>query len=160
MAYIFDTNIFIRSKHEMPMDLWPTFWTKIAGMIKSGNVFSNIQVKEEIDRGGDELTDWMRDNVPTGFYIENELDVMGQYAEVMNWAQSNTVYRLDAISEFASVADAYLVATAAAKGYTLVTNETADPYCRRRVKIPDACDALRVRYCDLNTVLRELNITI
>lgn len=28
MAYIFDTNIFIRSKHEMPMDLWPTFWTK------------------------------------------------------------------------------------------------------------------------------------
>lgn len=52
------------------------------------------------------------------------------------------------------------MATAAAKGYTLVTNETADPYCRRRVKIPDACDALRVRYCDLNTVLRELNITI
>ena len=71
MAYIFDTNIFVRSKHEMPMDLWPTFWTKIAGMINSGNVFSNIQVK-----------------------------------------------------------------------------------------IPDACDALGVRYCDLNTVLRELNITI
>lgn len=69
------------------------FWTKIAGMINSGNVFSNIQVKEEIDRGGDELTDWMRDNVPTGFYIENELDVMGKYAEVMNWAQSCTVYR-------------------------------------------------------------------
>lgn len=50
MAYIFDTNIFIRSKHEMPMDLWPTFWTKIAGMINSGNVFSNIQVKGEIDK--------------------------------------------------------------------------------------------------------------
>lgn len=50
MAYIFDTNIFVRSKHEMPMDLWPTFWTKIAGMINSGNVFSNIQVKGEIDK--------------------------------------------------------------------------------------------------------------
>ena len=30
MAYIFDTNVFIRSKHEMPMDLWPTFWKKVA----------------------------------------------------------------------------------------------------------------------------------
>ena len=136
------------------------FLTKIAGMINSGNVFSNIQVKGEIDKGGDELTDWMKVNVPAGFYIENEPDVMGKYGEVMNWAQSNAVYRPEAISEFATVADAYLVATAAAKGYTLVTNETADPYCRRRVKIPDACDALRVRYCDLNTVLRELNITI
>ena len=129
-------------------------------MINSGNVFSNIQVKGEIDKGGDELTDWMKVNVPTGFYIENELDVMVKYGEVMNWAQSNAVYRPEAVSEFATVADAYLVATAAAKGYTLVTNETADLQCRRRVKIPDACNALSVRFCDLNTVLRELNITI
>ena len=135
-------------------------WTKIAGMINSGNVFSNIQVKGEIDKGGDELTVWMKDNVPAGFYIENELDVMVKYGDVMNWAQSNAVYRPEAVSEFATVADAYLVATAAAKGYTLVTNETADPQCRRRVKIPDACNALGVRFCDLNTVLRELNITI
>ena len=55
MAYIFDTNIFIRSKIEMPMDLWPTFWTKIAGMINSGNVFSNIQVKGEIDKAADDI---------------------------------------------------------------------------------------------------------
>lgn len=160
MAYIFDTNIFIRSKHEMPMDLWPTFWAKVAGMINSGNVFSNIQVKGEIDKGGDELTDWMRNNTPVGFYVENDPDVMVKYADVMNWAQSNTVYKPEAIAEFAQVADAYLVATAAAKGYTLVTNETADPMCRRRVKIPDACKALGVRSCDLNTVLRELGIRI
>lgn len=57
MAYIFDTNIFIRSKHEMPMDLWPTFWTRIAQMINAGDVLSNIQVKGEIDKGGDELLD-------------------------------------------------------------------------------------------------------
>ena len=160
MAYIFDTNIFIRSKHEMPMDLWPTFWTKIAGMINSGHVFSNIQVKEEIEKGGDELANWMRNHVPVGFYIENEADVMVKYGEVINWASANSVYKPEAVAEFAQVADAYLVATAAAKGYTLVTNETADPTCRRRVKIPDACNALGVRFCDLNMVLRELGVTI
>ena len=57
-------------------------------------------------------------------------------------------------------ADAYLVATAAAKGLVLVTNETSDPKCTRRVKIPDACIAFGVRFCDLNTVLRELGVMI
>lgn len=160
MAYIFDTNIFIRSKNEMPIDLWPTFWAKVAEMIASGNVVSNIQVKDEIEKGNDELTQWMREHVPSEFYIDNDHEVMTKYAEVQTWASLNPVYRADAVSEFAQVADAFLVATASAKGYTLVTNETADPTCRRRVKIPDACNALRVRYCNLNTVLRELGITI
>ena len=85
MAYIFDTNIFIRSKHEMPMDLWPTFWRRIAEMINAGDVLSNIQVKGEIDKGGDELTDWMKHNVPAGFYIGNDADVMVRYGEVINF---------------------------------------------------------------------------
>lgn len=59
MAYIFDTNILIRSKNEMPIELWPSSWSKLCQMM--------------------------------------------------------------------------------ADGYVLVTNETSDPLCRRRVKIPDAC---------------------
>lgn len=55
MAYIFDTNIFIRSKNEMPMEVWPTFWKKMAEMINSGQVRSSIEVKAEIDKGNDEL---------------------------------------------------------------------------------------------------------
>ena len=85
---------------------------------------------------------------------------MAKYVEVLNWANGNSTFTELAIAEFAQVADAYLIATAAAKGYVLVTNETSDPLCRRRVKIPDACNALGVRYCDLNQVLRELGITI
>lgn len=160
MAYIFDTNIFIRSKNEMPIDLWPTFWTKVAEMISSKQIFSNIQVREEIEKGNDELTLWMKENAPSDFYIGNDEEVMIKYAEVQNWASCNPVYRSEAVTEFAQVADAFLVATASAKGYTLVTNETADPMCKRRVKIPDACNALGVRYCNLNTVLRELEIVI
>ena len=160
MAYIFDTNIFIRSKNEMPIDLWPTFWTRVAEMIASNQVFSNEAVKSEIEKGNDELTDWISHNATEGFYISNDSSVMQKYAEVLNWAQSRSQFRPEAIAEFAKVADAFLVATAAAKGYTLVTNETSDPLCRRRVKIPDACNALGVHCCGLNDVLRELGIKI
>ena len=33
MAYIFDTNILIRSKNEMPIELWPSFWSKLCQMM-------------------------------------------------------------------------------------------------------------------------------
>ena len=160
MAYIFDTNIFIRSKNEMPFDLWPTFWTRVAEMIVAKQVFSNEAVKAEIERGNDELTAWMASHVVEGFYISNDAGVMQKYSEVLNWAQACPHFQSEAIATFAEVADAFLVATAAAKGYTLVTNETSDPRCRRRVKIPDACSAFGVRCCGLNDVLSELGLQI
>lgn len=160
MAYIFDTNIFIRSKNEMPMEVWPTFWRRMAEMINSGQVYSSIEVKAEIDRGNDELTSWIHDNASDSFYYAIDDEVLAKYADTQNWAQSNPVFHENARQEFATVADAYLVATAAAKGLTLVTYETSDPSCKRRVKIPDACNAIGVRYCDLNTALREMGITI
>ena len=160
MAYILDTNILIRSKNEMPIELWPSFWSKLCQMMADGYVLSNISVRDEINRGKDELTLWIANNAPKGFFVENDNEVIAKYAEVLNWANGNSTFTPLAVAEFAQVADAYLVATAAAKGFVLVTNETSDPSCRRRVKIPDACNALGVRYCDLNQVLRELGITI
>ena len=144
----------------MPADVWPTFWTRIAELIRDGKIYSSIKVKEEIDRGNDELTKWMRANVGVDFYYQIDEEVLRKYVEALNWARNNTTFRTVAVDEFANVADAYLVATAAAKNLTLVTYETSDPSCAKRVKIPDACIALGVNFCDLNTALRQLNVTI
>ncbi|WP_288152853.1 DUF4411 family protein [uncultured Prevotella sp.] len=43
---------------------------------------------------------------------------------------------------------------------TVVSYEHSDPQSKRRVLIPDACNAMGVACCDLNTVLRSLGITI
>ena len=160
MAYIFDTNIFIRSKNEMPMDIWPTFWERFREMVNSDEIFTSITVKDEIDKGKDELTEWLKQNAPKSFYLSLDADVMVQYTSVQNWAKSNSVYTQAALNTFANVADAYLVATAAAKQMTLVTYEGSSPNSKKRVMIPDACNALGVRYCDLNTVLKEMGIKI
>jgi hypothetical protein len=85
---------------------------------------------------------------------------MNHYTATQNWARSNPLYNQQALNTFANVADAYLVATAAAKQMTLVTYEASSPLSRKRVKIPDVCNALDVRYCDLNTVLKEMGIKI
>ena len=56
MEYLFDTNIFVESKKNLPMDVWTTFWAKMVELINSGTVHSIDKVKDEIDKGGDELT--------------------------------------------------------------------------------------------------------
>lgn len=160
MTYLFDTNIFIRSKNEMPMDVWPTFWTKMKEMINSCVVYSSTEVKNEINRGNDELTEWLKNNAPKFFYLPITAEVMAKYEAIQGWAKDSNRFTEAALNTFANVADAYLVATAAANNMTLVTYEKSNPQSKSRVMIPDACDAIGVRYCDFNTVLREMGIYI
>lgn len=161
MEYLFDTNIFVESKKNLPMDVWPTFWTKMAELISSGTVHSIDKVKEEIDKGGDELTDWIHNNAPRGFFLTQDVAVMAKLAETITWAQNCTVrFSQSAIFDYTNVADSYLVAIAAARNMVLVTYEKSNPQRRNRVMIPDACNAIGVRSCDLNTALRELGVLI
>lgn len=161
MEYLFDTNIFVESKKNLPMDIWPTFWGKMIELIRSGNIHSIDKVKEEIDKGGDELTEWIHRNAPRGFFLKQDLSVMTKMAETIAWAKNNPIdFSQSAISDYVNVADSYLVATAAAKNMVLVTYEKSNPQRRNRVMIPDACKAIGVRSCDLNTALRELGVLI
>ncbi|MCI5875429.1 MAG: DUF4411 family protein [Prevotellaceae bacterium] len=161
MEYLFDTNIFVESKKNLPMDVWPTFWTKMVELINSGNIHSIDKVKDEIDKGGDELTDWIHNNAPRGFFLTQDVAVMAKLAETITWAQNCTVrFSQSAIFDYTNVADSYLVATAAARNMVLVTYEKSNPQRRNRVMLPDACYAIGVRSCDLNTALRELGVLI
>ena len=160
MGYLFDTNIFITSKNQLPADVWPTFWLRIAELIRDGKIFSSTKVKEEIEQGNDELTTWMSQNATEDFYISLDAGILAQYAATQNWASHNPIFKPVALTTYAGVADEYLEATAAAKNMTLVTYEKSNPSCKTRVMIPDACQALGVRCCDLNTALRELGVTI
>jgi len=158
MSYLLDSNIFIRCKNEMPMDIFQGFWQCLAELAQNGQIFSSIKVKEEIYKGNDELKEWCANQLPRGFFLQFEAHA--EYANLMTWANNSQVFTVPAKQEFATVADAYLVATAAAKGMKVVTFETSDPLCKKRVKIPDACIAIGVDFCSLNDVLHALGVII
>ena len=160
MPYLFDTNIFITLKNEMPKDYWPTFWDKFVALLNTGHIYTSTKVLEELMNGNDEFALWLKNNVPPTFFLGTDADVMSKYQDTQNWANANPIYTPAARQEFAEVADAYLVATAAAKSLTLVTNEQPAPNSKKSIKIPDVCDGLGVRFCNFNTVLRELSFTI
>lgn len=158
MSYLLDSNIFISCKNNMPMDIFQGFWERLAELARQGMIFSSVKVKEEIDRGNDELKLWCADRLAEGFFLP--FDAFDEYAKLMQWADASIVFTVAARQEFATVADAYLVATAAGFGMKVVTFETSDPLCRKRVKIPDACIAVGVEYCSLNDMFHELGVVI
>jgi len=160
MKYLLDSNIFIQSRKELPMDVWVSFWQRLKELAQDGKIFTSTKVKEEVDKGFDELPEWLKVNVPKSFYLSVDAEVLHEYTETQNWAARQGRFTSTALMNFADVADAYIVATAKAKNLKLVTFEKSNPDSKKRVMIPDACDGIGAQYCDLNTMLRELHVTI
>ena len=85
--------------------------------------------------------------------------MVASYQQVMTWAWGQS-YKLNAINEFQSVADSWIVAHALAYGRVVVTREKPAPGSKKRIKIPDACDALKVKYLDPFTMLRDEDMSL
>ena len=120
---------------------------------KSKNVFSVEQVGREIRAGDDELSDRAKTR-GNGFFLKPGASFPGAMARVSAWANSQH-YRRAAVHEFLKAIDCYLVAQALSGKHVVVTNEVPAPESVRKIKIPDACDALRVQWTTPYEMLRK-----
>lgn len=60
MRYLLDANVFIQAKNlHYGFDFCPAFWDWLTTQNQAGKVFSIEQVKNEINAGSDELSDWV-----------------------------------------------------------------------------------------------------
>lgn len=160
MTYLLDTNIFITAKNKLPMDVYPSFWQALSQLAANGSFRSIKKVEDEIRKGKDELVDWIDRSLPKDFFIAENTDTLTALSTVSQWATLNRVYSPAAKAEFVSVADSWIVAEALSQSVTVVTHETSDPLCKKRVKIPDVCNAVGVKFCNLNDAFRALGVTI
>lgn len=160
MIYLLDTNIFITAKNELPIDVYPSFWQELSQLASNGIFKSIKKVEDEIRKGKDELVDWIDNNLPNDFFITENAETLVALSAVSQWTTMNNVYTQAAKNEFASVADSWLIAEALSLSVTVITHETPDPSCKKRVKIPDVCNAVGVKFCNLNTAFRSLGVTI
>lgn len=154
--YLLDSNVFIEAKNRYyAFDLAPGFWEWLDVASDAGVIGSIDQVGHELTRGTDDLAKWVRGR-PKVFRSADEL-VVKKLTELSIWV-TNAGYTSAAVSEFLSVADYYLIAHAAAHGYTVVTHEQPQISAKKRVLIPNACIAMGVKYCDTFTMLRSGNV--
>jgi predicted nucleic acid-binding protein len=148
MPYLVDSNVLIAAKrNHYRFGTFPCFWDWIVAQHANGKVFSVKAVEKEILDAKDDLSTWIA-KIPTAFLPPDAATAVSA-ATLTAWVQDPArIFTPSAVSDFFSAADYWLVAHAAAHGFSVVTHEVADPYCRRRVKIPDACNALGVTWLD------------
>ncbi|MEK7470198.1 MAG: DUF4411 family protein [Planctomycetota bacterium] len=144
MPYLLDTNVFIQgSKLHYGLDFCPAFWDWLVHENAAGKVFSIEKVADELESGGDDLSEWAK-NRGAKLFLKPDPALRASFGAVSAWAAGQK-FDPAAVNTFLQVADYYLVSHAHARGYTVVTMERPEPLARKVVKIPDACLGVGVK---------------
>lgn len=146
MSFLVDTNIFVDAhRRYYGFDIVPSFWEFLDQQFGSGALVSIKPVLEKLKEGNNALADWAK-NRPL-FFKEIDDTTIQAMVQIADWAEGQS-YTQSAVDEFLSVADFYLVAFAAANGHTVLVNKQPSPGAKKRVLIPNVCNAFGVRYAD------------
>jgi hypothetical protein len=153
MKYFLDTDVFISAKNlHYGLDFCPAFWEWLIDRNRAGRVFSIDKVKDEIERGEDELAAWAR-VLDQRFFQKTSAKISPALITVSNWVNNNG-YTPSAKDTFFQAADYWLIAHALTSGYAVVTHErpTATP---NKVKIPNVCLGLDIKVMSPFEMLRH-----
>lgn len=152
MPYLLDANVFIQAKNlHYGLDFCPAFWDWLIANNAAGTVFSIEKVADEIAAGADDLSAWAAQR-GAGFFLAPDARILPALGSASTWATGQG-YEPAAVNTFLQVADYYLVGHALAHGHTVVTHEVTSP-STKRIKIPNACIALGVKFMTPYEMLR------
>ena len=159
--FLLDANVFIEAARTYyAPSLAPTFWSWLTQRHQGGTVASIEAVRDELVAGQDPLAAWAR-GLPTGFWLAPDQAAVTSMGNLSTWAMSpQRGYTQAARSEFLAAADYLLVAQAHSGGHELVTREQPRPESKKRVMIPDACDAMGVPWRDPFEVYHQLGLVM
>jgi len=162
--YVIDSNFFIQAHRDIyPLDVAYSFWNKIKQLAFEGKIVSIDKVKDELFDKNDALEAWCKENLPDDFFKDTS-SIMNEYSQVSAWVVSKSSHYLPAaINEFLSAdeADAFIIAYVLndRDNRILVTQETSEPNRKSKIKIPEPCNELSIRYIKAMEMFRELGVT-
>ena len=161
VEYVLDANVFIEAKKRYyAFDLVPRFWECLEEQASCGRVRSIDRVRDELEKGNDELKEWALEQHCQMFASTDDPPIIETFRGIMAWVQSQSQFTDAAKAQFASCADGWLIAYARVHGLTVVTHESFSADVKIKVKIPNVCRTFDVEYVDTFAMLRGLGVTL
>lgn len=165
--FLIDANSFMTPYQNFyPFDITPGFWEQLKKALLDESVSILDVVKAEINKGGDELTNWVAAISDLKTLDRRDQNILAKYGAVLSYLQNSPLYNDKALRAWSdgNVADPWLIATAAAKGYTIITFEQSagkisEKNPSGRPKIPDIAREFNVKCEDLYYFMRKMNIS-
>ena len=166
--FLVDSNSFMTPfRFYYAFDLVPAYWKELNKHINSGRIVVLDIVKDEIDKGNDDLAKWIADLDQLTVVPKVTEKTVGCYQEVMRYVAECGLYKESAVHTWApgNVADPWFIASAKANGYTIVTEEKSSTGLSKKTpnkgaKIPDVAKYFGVKTVDVFDMMRKLNIKI
>jgi NitT/TauT family transport system permease protein len=121
--YVLDTNVFIQAKNDYyAFDICPGFWTALKRHGRVGNVLSIDRVHDELEKGHDGLSTWVKGVEPGFFKQTGDQRVIAEYGALVAWVQKQPQFTAPAKNEFMQTdnADPWVVAYAKVNGCVVV----------------------------------------
>lgn len=156
-TYCLDTNVLIEAwqKYYSPI-FCPDYWKILNKLGEQGIIFIPEAVNEEIVRTDDDLAAWLKTSkIPVHQIDEN----------VQRCLQS--IYAKNPLHKFLvdniksrSLADPWVISHALSVNATVVTKENKEIALNtKRIKIPNVCENMDVRWINDFDFIKELNIS-
>jgi hypothetical protein len=154
--YCLDANVLIQAWQKYySMELCPGYWELLSELGRAGRIFLPQTVSDEITRTEDELTAWLlQSQIPV-----REIDgAVTQFLSEIYEANPLHKYLVDNTKQ-RSLADPWLIAHAKKENACVVTKEekVSVPYSTR-IKIPNVCDNMGVRWINDFEFVQEVKI--
>jgi hypothetical protein len=158
MAYLLDANVLITAKRDhYRFATFPCFWDYLLHRAADTTLRSIDPVRQELMIKQDELSHWVASACPDAMFEVPDGATGVALTKLGIWTMDpRRPYSPAARAEFLRVPDSVLVAHALAHGHIVVTHEKPAPTAVNKVKIPDACNAIGVRWIDPYALLQEI----
>lgn len=154
--YCLDANVLIQAwqKYYSP-ELCPEYWDNLNELGKMDRIFIPNAVRDEIIRTEDDLSEWLKQSSIPIKQITEPVTIVLQ-----------SIYNSDPKHKFLvdntkarSLADPWIIAHSIVEGATVVTKEEKVTQLNsKRIKIPNVCDNMNLRWINDFDFLREVGI--
>ena len=153
--YVIDTSSLVKLNRDNPLDVYPSVWRKLEGLIKKSRLSSPKEVFNEICRRDDHLTEWAKS------HKELFVDATQKQIELVQKILSDYPSLINNDRPFDS--DPWVIALAIEMSQspqkTLVKIKrivvTEEKLRGEKVRIPFVCEQLSVESIDIISVFRE-----
>ena len=154
--YCIDANVLIQAwqKYYNPK-FCPDYWNILVELGQEGIIFIPELVFEEITRTEDDLSKWLKkSNIPINKISESVTNCLKSI-----YAQNPLHKNLVDNTKARSLADPWVIAHALNENSTVVTKEEkVTALSSQRIKIPNVCDNMGVRWINDFEFVNELGI--
>jgi len=150
--YIIDTSSLIEMKERYPKKNFPTLWKKVEELIQLRRLIAPTEVKKEVEKGDDELKEWVKDKNRRRMFINPDGKQVKMVQEILK--KYSFLAKANKPEEFN--ADPWLIVLAIIKNeegsrrlfgnnYIIVTEESP----RKTNRIPWVCKKIGIECTNL-----------